>query len=315
MSNLRSRILAWIKLGLGLAILIFLVSSLIAKWEQVVQFDWHFQPALLIGSAIAAVVNLIGHGLLWVWIVRRLDVPLAYRTGTRLYVLSQMAKYIPGGVWQFATLTSSSQQLILPGSLLVVTYILDILLTVWACLPFSLPLLTLSLSAGWLVVILLFGGILLGPRLIRQALHFVVRWRHLPDTIQVERLTTYRTLFLLFLAFSLLHILIMLSFMLYLLALVDLPLGDAVYASLAWLTAWLIGFLVLVAPSGLGIREASLVVLLQTVLPGSIATMVAVGHRFASTVIDLSILLGLFMIPPLLKQVISRFRWKSKNNN
>lgn len=299
----RKKLSSWLQLGFGLAILVFLVVSLFSKWEQVQRFDWHFQPALLAGSAVAAVANLICHGLLWVWMVQRLNVPLSYTTGTRLYMLSQMAKYIPGGVWQFAALASSGQQLVLPRSLLIVTYMLDMLLSVWASLLFALPLLTLSLSVGWLVAILLLGSILLGPPMIRYGLRLVVRWRQLPDMVTVEPLTTYRTLVFLLMAFGLLHVVIMLSFLLYLTALVDMPLADAVYASIAWLTAWLIGFLVLIVPSGLGIREASLVVLLEAVLPSSVATMVAVGHRFVATAIDLSVLLGLFMIPLLLKHV------------
>src|SRR5690606_36966716 len=54
----------------------------------------------------------------------------------------------------------------------------------------------------------------------------------------------------------------------------------------AFALAWLVGFLVVVAPAGLGAREAALVVILASVATQPQALAVALLSRFAMTIAD-----------------------------
>jgi uncharacterized membrane protein YbhN (UPF0104 family) len=66
------------------------------------------------------------------------------------------------------------------------------------------------------------------------------------------------------------------------------PDPDATYllATGAFALAWLVGFLVVIAPAGAGAREAALVVLLGSVATGPQALSLALVSRFLMTAAD-----------------------------
>lgn len=70
----------------------------------------------------------------------------------------------------------------------------------------------------------------------------------------------------------------------------------------AYAFAWLLGFVVVFAPSGLGVREATLIALLSPDLGIAAATLVAVTLRLASTLGDL---LALFVVEAATRQARS----------
>ena len=64
------------------------------------------------------------------------------------------------------------------------------------------------------------------------------------------------------------------------------PKSNYVIATGAFALAWLVGFLVVIAPAGVGPREAALVVLLGSVATGPQALSLAIVSRFVMTVAD-----------------------------
>jgi uncharacterized membrane protein YbhN (UPF0104 family) len=63
--------------------------------------------------------------------------------------------------------------------------------------------------------------------------------------------------------------------------------GDVAYAAAAYPVAFCAAVLTFVVPGGLGVRDAALAVSLAAVLPGAVATAIAVGFRIFQTVIEL----------------------------
>lgn len=300
MRSPRKAIPAWFQFGLGALLLVFLIASLLTRWEQVAAYDWQFRPGLLIASMLIAAGSFVFHGVLWTWIVQRLGAALPYSAGVRIYLYSLLAKYVPGGVWPLVTLTASSRQLQLSGTVFIVTYILDMLMIVWVSLIFAVPLLPtllpdLPFRADLVALALLLSGVVWGAPVLRYALQRILHWRRVGDTVSVSRLTSFRMLAFLLATYCVFRAVMMLSFVLYIQALVDLPLSDAVSASVAWNAAWLLGFLVVIVPSGLGVREGTLVLLLTPLLTGPVATATAVAHRLVSTIVDLVLLVGLLL--------------------
>jgi hypothetical protein len=66
------------------------------------------------------------------------------------------------------------------------------------------------------------------------------------------------------------------------------PLDTAALLSVggAAAVAWVVGFLAIPVPSGLGVREAAAIFLLSPVLPASITLSLAIGARLISTLIQ-----------------------------
>ncbi len=274
----------------------FLLDSLLSSWGQVQQYDWQFSVWRFGLAFVLHSIYFVSHGLLWVWLVRSLNVALPYRAGLPIYMVSKLSKYIPGGVWPFASVAALGKQAGLSAARMTATLLMTTLLALWVSALYGLPVVPL-LGQGTFdgftpeIVIVLVLVALLTPWVLRFALFQLARWRKLDSTDAVQKLVNTRTIALVFLAFMLLHALDLCSVYFFVTAIADIPVSEGVYAALSWSAAWLIGFLVLFVPSGLGVRETSLTVLLQKIVPASIATAIGVGHRLFLTTFDLLVLI------------------------
>lgn len=277
----------------------FLLLALYNGRDQLSEFNWQGNiPTLLFALSLLVIYMIIQAGL-WVWMVRRLNLPLSYGAGIPMYLWSQMAKYIPGGVWAFASVGVSGAQIGLPSTLLLLIYIISMLMVISVSALFALPIFINFFGdtplLQWGVIIGLPVSLVLLVPVTRWVVNFVVRWRKLEVGTEIERLTNYRTLFGLLLKFSACHLFAAAAFFLYYTSLVDATLEEGIYATMAWSGSWFIGILVVIVPSGLGVREATLSGLLALFVPSSVAVALSLGYRLFTTVLDLTLLGGLLV--------------------
>lgn len=305
----RSKILHWGRYLIYVLIAIFLIVSLSNGWEQVQQFEWHFSFWQLMLAFILQITYFVGNGLFWIWLVRHMAMPLSTNKGLSIFAVTKLSRYIPGGVWPFASVAALGKQEGLSATRMVASLILTQVLSIWVSGLFSLPVVLIAGVFDSTVFNVIVGGGLvlatvLAPWLLRQVFLWVIEWRKLPDTDAVRNLLRLRLLSFMFLGFVTLHLVQMLSFYTFLTAIIDVSVSDGIYAAFSWSAAWLIGFLVLIVPSGLGVREASLTILLQRIMPTSIATAVGVGHRLFFTTFDLMLLIAFLVLThPIFKSL------------
>lgn len=286
-----------VQIALYSLITVFLIDSLARGWDQVKAYPWQYDIPLLALAVFLVLLNVVGQAILWTWAIRRMDLMLPYRDGVRIFLTSQLAKYIPGGVWSFANVAYSARKIDLPGSLLTLMFVLSTLLMVAANAVFAIPILPqlfpeFPVSLDLLMILGLALAIVLGPFVLRIALKRIAEWRKLDaEAIQCDRITGYSSMLFMFLVVLCLHAFNLLSVALFMQSSIEITWADSIRAALAWNSAWLAGFLFLIAPSGLGVREYVLVLLLQPIMPRSIATVISVLHRLFMTMVDLILLL------------------------
>jgi uncharacterized membrane protein YbhN (UPF0104 family) len=278
----------------------FLIQTLIAGWEQVRGFEWQLDLSRLGVAMLMLVFFFIGQSLIWVWSVRKLGIDLPWRGGVTMYMTSQLAKYVPGGIWSFANVAVTARQAGLSASLVTLMFVLNTLLVLWSAALCSLPaLLTLlpdfPLDPGVLLGLLLILSVALVPFLLRWGLQIFIHWRHLPEHPEINQLTSFRTVLLLLIGMLGLHLVACLAFYLYFSALVPVSLGEGLFAASAWSASWFAGFAILVVPSGIGVREGILTLLLGSIISPSVATALALGYRVFMTIFDSFVLFGLFI--------------------
>ena len=82
----------------------FLFRSIARDWPRIRAFDWHVNPLLLAASVLALVGVLTWGALVWSLVLRRFEhAPVRFATLVRISFLSNLARYIPGTVFQFLT--------------------------------------------------------------------------------------------------------------------------------------------------------------------------------------------------------------------
>ncbi len=245
---------------------------------------WLFAAALIVliaGQVVRAQLTAASHAAF--------DYPVNRGEAFRYWVFSQMGKYIPGGIWLFASRTVFYQQNGMPtliASGIVVWETLSILLTGIIIVLVSLPFLPV-LKWGMIASIGGAGVLIIGAISLWQMPRF---WEwltklHIPGAQLMLRFVRETTdqrakLFRNHLIISAVSWLIIGSGF-YLLTLSFPPLRGLSWpsASAIFIASWTIGFLILIAPGGIGSREAALIAFLLPLISPSEALAFAIIAR------------------------------------
>ncbi len=143
-----------------------------------------------------------------------------------------------------------------------------------------------SVRAYWPFVLLIIAGSLaiLTPPVFSTLINWGLKLLHRQPLILN---ITYGNLIFLFLLRIVAHGVLGLAFFLFARGLSPIPWSQAPLMISAYVGAWLIGYLAVFVPTGIGVREGALVLLLGPQFPFGLATASAIGFRVWIAVRDL----------------------------
>jgi uncharacterized membrane protein YbhN (UPF0104 family) len=234
------------------------------------------------------------------WIsLRYLDIGLPPKKIFSIYFISQLAKYLPGGIWAFpgrmiayqtvgVDQSRSIASVFREVSALLLTSIAVSLLIVFQEIPLS-NLMKWALIAGAIVSILAilitqtpwFWRLLASLKIRKSRVipfpfdegkHFLVSFKWIPAAVGAG------LIFWLAMGFPFQFLIRAIS-----------PQSSTlswIGAAAIFALAWTVGFVVFITPAGLGVRESILSLLLSTFLPVSVAVSIALISRLAWIVVE-----------------------------
>jgi hypothetical protein len=269
----------------GLFIVAFLAASVAKGWSVVSAYDWDLDVAGLVGSLLVMGVFLLLNGVGYVAILERL-------AGRRLprgrlldaWARSILARYVPGNVLMVAGRVVLGREAGVSGrtSLAASVYEQALIVGLSACAAAALVLFG-DLGAGdwvWIVAVVPFGLVLLHPRLFGPGANWLLaRFGREPlegllSGREVLAFAAWYTLALSVLGFAVwwcAH------------ALVGAEVGGPLYVGAGFLLSFVVSMLAFIFPSGLGVREGVLALVLAKDLPGEVAIATAAAIRLALT--------------------------------
>jgi uncharacterized membrane protein YbhN (UPF0104 family) len=261
----RVRVIAQLLL---LAALVFVVVRVRSIWHgsrvEVAGVGW---PSL-VGALLLAGLGLTASGFVWLTILERLGLRTRPRW-TAIFFQAQLAKYIPGSLWQYAGRTALSRARGLPTRLVAV----------------SLPIeLGASITAGAVMAALLLGawGI---PVVVAALCSCVAAGRR----VRQRRLRLSRELSAAAAVvppFVAIWLVLGSSFWLTAHALLAVPASQFLFYIGAFTASWVVGVVAIYSPGGLGVREAVLVALLHSRMGSANALVVAAVSRLMLVLVD-----------------------------
>jgi glycosyltransferase 2 family protein len=275
--------------SVGLAIVTVAVVRLARNWEELRQqrLDWELRPAYLAAALLltwAMYAVLIG---VWRAVLRSWGAPIGGYTAARIWTISSLGKYLPGKVWAIAGMAVMAQRAGVPP---------------WAATGAAVLLQALSIAAGAAVVGVTGLAPLesaypwLRPALIVIALASgagiaLLLWRPFTDRlfrlagVVPERVASPRPMTLLAAFAANLVAWVGYGGSLWLLARGVLPETalDLPVAIGAFTASYLAGFLALIAPGGLLVREGTLFLMLQGAVGPAAAAALAIASRIMLT--------------------------------
>ncbi len=285
MSTRARAALRWSFLAVAVALLGWAVAS---QWDEVTAALGSLSIATVALATVAALAALGLNALSWRAVMRSVGLDATVPQAMRVFYLSQVGKYVPGSVWpvlaqaEFARDHGVSRSRAMTGSIVamlvgVVTAALVGVGAILASVPDALA------AYWWVIPIALALATLLAPPVLSRvvALAFrVTRRADLPVHVGAPALLASA-------AWSA-GVWMLLGAHAWLLLREIAPGPDATFilATGAFALAWLVGFLVVIAPAGVGAREAALVLTLASVATGPQALSLALVSRFLMTAAD-----------------------------
>jgi uncharacterized membrane protein YbhN (UPF0104 family) len=266
------------------------LGRLIAEnWSELRRFEWRAHP-LLLAASVAAHVAVLAFGV-WVWsrVLRHFEHP-PVRLGTlqRIWFLSNLARYVPGKVFQFNAVAQLSRGAGLSGAVLLTSMLMHTGITLLSSAVVAAWTVAGGMAPGvhplWprlastVIAVLAVHPALLNrllaviPRLLKKdVIRWNARWR---DGIALLALSVVN--WLLYGA----------AYQLFMAALADVPWRLAPQMAGVNALSFLVGY-VSPLPGGAGLRELSMTYLLRPYLPDGVAAVLAIASRLWTVAAEL----------------------------
>lgn len=276
-----------IAIGIAAIVFYFLGRSIYRSWDELMRSEVRFNLFYLILSIGFFITGSLATGYAWQLALRLLGSNMTYWQSIRVIAISLFGKYLPGKVWAFGGRVLLSKQYGVgeaesSTALLIETVGLTFAaFAVFLCSIGFYRSTTLPTQVYWSFLLIPLGLILMHPKTLKIILRLLARLTK--HSIKVPNLS-YTNLAKLYAYYLLLWIIHSLGF--FLLTASIFPASYNIILPLigAYSISWILGFLVLISPGGLGVREGLLAFFLKFVIPTPIAALMAIVSRIWITI-------------------------------
>ncbi len=280
------------EVGAVLVLLYFVAAYLLRHWREIRAYPWDIAPGPLLVATLLAALSLTLSGAIWTALLRAMGERVAFRDGMPIWLVSALARYVPGKLWQISGMAYLSRRRgINVMHALGANFLLQVLVIAIGVLAFvaTVPAQVAAVGGrgaeiGIAAVAAGLGALYLSPVFERA---YAGLLRRLGQAEPAPSLTIPQKLFF-GLATALVWLLWGVSFWLFLDATTGRspPLGVAIGICAA---GYVGGFLAFFSPGGLGVRESLYALLLGAYVPASVALAVALLNRVWLTLIELAL--------------------------
>ncbi len=277
--------LCWRSLFSALALLLgggFIAALLRAQWSALHAYTWHLSPGwFLLGFPPLALSWALEIGL-WRICLRSLGGRLTYRQAGVIWFLSNFVRYIPGNVWQFIGMAALAAEEDVPAEATLTSVVVHQALSATSVVTLAAAYFAwvghaeaLRLALPLAVVIgVLF--VLVRPRWMEWGLNLALRLLHRPP---LHVTLTTRQMALMIVGYWAAWVLAGLGFAAVVRALTPVPWALTLHLTATFIIAYFIGYISLLTPSGLGVREGAMVWLLSSFLAAPIPMVASLMGR------------------------------------
>ncbi|MBT1630609.1 lysylphosphatidylglycerol synthase transmembrane domain-containing protein [Curtobacterium flaccumfaciens] len=284
----RARVLTVVKWVAAVVALAFLVWSIARQWDAISRDFVRLDAGTIVLGVAATIVALVANMLSWRAMMSASGFRVRLAAASSIFFVGQLGKYIPGGVWSIAAQAELGRAHGLQRTGSAVAALASMLVSMVTAAVVGIVAVLLASSTGfatfwWLIPLIVVGLVCLTPPVLGRLI--AVAFRILRRPAQDTTLTWTGTVMslvwslVMWLAYGVQATLVLRVFG------ADSPTLFPVAVG-AYAVAWLVGFVVVIAPAGIGPREGILVLLLGSVAGGSAPLALAVISRVFMTIGD-----------------------------
>ena len=293
------RVATVLVVGAGVA---FLALTIRRNWTDIAAYEWEARWGQLSVSIAALAGTYAWAAYIWQRVLDRFATdPTGFSTLLRISLISRIARFIPGKVWQFVAVGQLSARAGLSPRVMVSSMLVQagfILLSGIVAASVVLAALIPAVPTDPAVVVP--GAVALAligshPRIIGLCLALLAKVARRETIAWTGGWRASAELMLL----SLVHWAMNgIAFYLFADAIVRLELPDILPLTGIYAFAFVAGYIAFVAPAGIGVREATMASLLRGLIPSGAAAIVAIAARLWTIAAELfGVVLVLLLVP------------------
>jgi hypothetical protein len=290
-SSKRFRILS---LSFVLIIASIITKVFIENWHKISFKELTFDYRFLIISILIYILNLSFTVWLWKYILALLGDKAAFLPLCRVFVYAQTSRYIPGKIWQYLSKVYWGLKIGLSKKKIILSSILETVFLLSGAFIVSLFSIELFMSKNYytlnyLIIVSILICILLitvHPGILGKILNTIGK-RFISSRVTLT-FPYYHMLIIVFLyAFS--WVLYGFSVFCFILSFYKIDFNHYIPIVSLQAGSWLIGFLSLIAPNGLGVKESIFILGFKSIVPVSFAIMCVILLRLFQIALDVVI--------------------------
>jgi len=294
----------WLRLGVQALVLLLCAVYLAANLRGIQNLltDLQVNYLVLVAAWGLTVIAVFLGAVGWWLTVRGLGQAASGLPTIRAHVLSNLAKYVPGYIWQYMGKAYLSQQAGIPLRVTGPGMVLELFQLVWVGLAIAAAFVPIDKAREWtgwqvpsgcmhLAGLFLFLGLLLFVLLLPWTLRKAWRSQEIVQVKPLALLGAVAAMLAAWLVFGF-------SFWMLGAALQPLSASDIPLFIFTLVVSFLIGLAAIIVPGGIGVREGIMVLILGTRMPGALAVLLAGLSR---AVLFLSELTGVLVLKVMLR--------------
>ncbi|MFI5175539.1 MAG: hypothetical protein ACHQKY_11820 [Terriglobia bacterium] len=274
------------------AILFFILHTLVRGLAELRQYDFNFNWLLLLLSLpVFLLCNAVSTGA-WLWLLKYQGcAPIPFLEAYRIWFYSFMGRYVPGKVTLVALRAEMAYERGIPRLVTTSVAFVEVAFSTVSAILLSLPIQFSSYRQFLLPTFIFLGAAMLGIFFLQSERFVISVKHHVPGMKGLQPLILPPGLVLGgLLLYAAYWILAGTALGLFLASFVQIDLRSLLLIIPSFALACVGGMLVLLMPSGIGVRELIFATLLQLVFAKELAYAVSVAARVWNTILDLVVL-------------------------
>jgi len=262
------------------ASLAFMTYLLISQWRSIPETEITINPGLLVFSIFCLLILFLLDAYGWHLILRSLDQTIDAQTSVRIWILSSVTRYLPGGIWPYIGRVSMSKKAGVGYSTSSVSLYIETLLMASSSLAVGFPALLgatgIPVSPYFGLASLFLFGLALHPKVIMLLGYLPGK---IGEAFSSLKLPLIRHIFILYIYYVVFWILFGVVFVCFVLSIYSVPSEHWIQIGGSIALGFSIGFIFIIFTGGIGIREATIYLLLAPILTPAASALISVGSR------------------------------------
>lgn len=276
--------------GLAALIFSFLIFFVARQWNELPDFEWRFSGGWLAVAVGCVVLFYTFQGELWRVVLHSLGEHIDPAPGRAVWGKSLIARYVPTNVLMVVGRVVMAERYGVPKRVTLASVVYELALAVSTAVVagayFVIELPDLQGQPGRFAVLALIPAALVAvhPRVFGRLASFALgKLGREP----LPRVLPFGRVLQLGLGYLVCWATIGLGLFAFAAALHPVSLSDLPYIASSYPVAFCVAVLTFIVPSGIGTRDAALAASMAVVLPGAVATAIAVAFRILQTLVEL----------------------------